>query len=55
MNTLDRFPQPVNLLYSIDYEVFWTRNEDEVRVLVDPTERLLRQAEATGAFVTRCS
>jgi hypothetical protein len=52
MNALDRVPNPVNLLYSIDYEVFWTRNDDEIRVLVDPTERLLRQAEELGVRYT---
>jgi hypothetical protein len=49
---LDRLPAPINVLYSIDYEVFWTRNDDEVRVLVEPTERLLRQAEELGVRYT---
>ena len=52
MNALDRVPKPINLLYSIDYELFWTHNDDEVRVLVEPTERLLRQAEALGVRYT---
>jgi hypothetical protein len=45
-------PAPINVLYSIDYEVFWTHNDDEVRVLVEPTERLLRQAEELGVRYT---
>jgi hypothetical protein len=49
---LDRLPAPINVLYSIDYELFWTRNDDEVRVLVEPTERLLRQAEELGVRYT---
>ena len=52
MNALDRVPKPINLLYSIDYELFWTHNDDEVRVLVQPTERLLRQAEELGVRYT---
>jgi hypothetical protein len=34
MNALDLFPKPINLLYSIDSELFWTHNDDEVCVLV---------------------
>ena len=52
MIALDRVPKPINVLYSIDYEVFWTQNDDEVRVLVEPTERLLRQAEELGVRYT---
>ena len=52
MTVLDPIPTPINVLYSIDYEVFWTRNDDEVRVLVEPTECLLRQAEELGVRYT---
>ena len=52
MTVLGPISTPINVLYSIDYEVFWTRNDDEVRVLVEPTECLLRQAEELGVRYT---
>jgi hypothetical protein len=52
MTVLDAIPTPINVLYSIDYEIFWTYNDDEVRVLIEPTERLLRQAEELGVRYT---
>lgn len=52
MSTLTHTSNPISVLYSIDYEVFWTRNDDEVRVLVDPTERLLKLAEEQGVRYT---
>lgn len=44
--------RPVNILLSIDYEVFWVDNDDECKVLVTPTEHLLRHAEELGARYT---
>jgi len=41
-----------HLLYSLDYEVYWTRNDDEVEVLVRPTDHLLAVARDLGVPVT---
>ncbi len=37
---------------SVDYELFWVRNDDEVETLVKPTEALLRAADELGTPFT---
>jgi hypothetical protein len=37
---------------SVDYELFWVRNDDEVETLVKPTEALLRVADELGTPFT---
>ena len=37
-----------HLLYSLDYEVFWSENDDEIGVLIKPTDHLLTLAERLG-------
>jgi hypothetical protein len=37
---------------SVDYELFWVRNDDEIETLVKPTEALLRVADELGTPFT---
>jgi hypothetical protein len=49
---IPRTDPKINLLYSIDYEVYWTENHDESAVLVLPTKALLDLAEDLGIRFT---